>query len=163
MNKIEKVISRIIELSGISMIIPLLGIMMLIVIDVILRFFRMPITGGVEIIAFLMVCLFFLGLGWCLLKERHIRVDLISGILSKRSRVILDILNCLAAMMLGIIMTTQSVSRAMFAQKLGTSSKTLGIPEFPFILVVAFGCFLLFFAALLLLYKIKKEYKVNKD
>ena len=34
------------------MIIPLLGIMMLIVIDVILRFFRMPITGGVEIIAF---------------------------------------------------------------------------------------------------------------
>ena len=41
-------------------------------------------------------------------------------------------------------MTTQSVSRAMFAQKLGKSSKTLGIPEYPFILVVAFGCFMMF-------------------
>ena len=95
MEKVEKIIRRIIEFSGILAVFVLVTMMILTVIDVFLRYcFSRPIVGSQELIVLLMVCVVFLGLGWCTLNKNHIKVDIIESILSRKSRIFLDSINC---------------------------------------------------------------------
>lgn len=154
----EKMVARIIELSGILGALFLAGMMLLVVADVLLRFlFDLPIHGSTEIIVVVMVCVVFLGLGLTALRGEHINVDLFSGKLSKRSRIVLDCINYVAVFVYGVLIVTQSFSQALFLQKLNIKSQTIGIPQYPFVLVVTFGTILLLLAVLILLYNVRKD------
>lgn len=160
MNKIEKIIRVIIEVSGILGVIVLLAMMMMTVADVILRyFFSLPIIGSMEISIVMMACVVFLGLAWCALKDGHISVDIVTGRLSKRGRALLNGFDNLITLVLALVIAWRSFLEALSVKDMEITSPILGIPRYPFIFVASFGFFLLFSAALILLIKNIKSAK----
>ena len=153
MKKAERIGRTIIELSGILATIVLGAMMLLTVCDVLLRFFfGKPIIGSTEISCSMMVCVVFFGIAWCALKGDHIKVDIISNIVSRRKLVVLDGIDDIVTMVLALLVATQCFNQAMFARKMELKSLMLEIPRYPFILVAALGFFLLFIAMIILLY-----------
>jgi TRAP-type C4-dicarboxylate transport system permease small subunit len=160
MKKMEKFIRLIIEASGIVGVAILLAMMMMTVVDVIMRyFFRRPIIGSVEISVSLMVCIVFLGIGWCALNDGHISVDIITGKLSKRGRAFLNSFDNIVTFLLALIIAWRSFLEAVSVKKMDVNSPLLGIPRYPFVFVTAFGFLLLFFAALILFIRNVKSIK----
>jgi TRAP-type C4-dicarboxylate transport system permease small subunit len=160
MKKMEKFIRLIIEASGIVGVAILLAMMMMTVVDVIMRyFFRRPIIGSVEISVSLMVCIVFLGIGWCALNDGHISVDIITGKLSKRGRAFLNSFDNIVTFVLALIIAWRSFLEAVSVKKMDVNSPLLGIPRYPFVFVTAFGFLLLFFAALILFIRNVKSIK----
>lgn len=158
MKKIENIVRRIIEFSGILAVFVLVAMMMLTVTDVVLRyFFSRPIVGSQEITVLLMVCVVFFGLGWCTLNKNHIKVDIIEGILSRKGRIFLDSINYILVMAVSLFIIKNSYSQAMYIRQLNRTTKQLFIPEYPFILVVVFGYILLFLAIIILQRYVNKE------
>ena len=160
MRKVEKIIRLIIEACGIIGIVILLAMMMMTVSDVIMRyFFHQPIIGSMEISVTLMVCVVFLGIGWCALNDGHISVDIITGKLSKRGRVLLNGFDNIVTLVLALIIAWRSFMEALSVKDMEVTSPILGIPRYPFVFVTSFGFFLLFSAALILFIKNIKSVK----
>ena len=160
MKKIEKIVRLIIEACGIIGIIILLAMMMMTVADVILRyFFSRPIIGSMEISVVLMVCVVFLCMGWCALNDGHISVDIITGKLSKRGRLLLNGFDNIVTLLMALLIAWRSFMEALSARDMEVTSPILGIPRYPFIFVTSFGFFLLFSAALILFIKNIKSLK----
>ena len=154
----------IIEASGIVGVVILLGMMMMTVVDVIMRyFFRRPIIGSEEISTLLMVCVVFLGIAWCALKDGHISVDIITGKLSKRGRAFLNGFDNILTFALALIIAWRTFLEAMSVKKMDVNSPLLSIPRYPFIFVTAFGFLLLFFAALILFIRNVKSVKYPNE
>jgi TRAP-type C4-dicarboxylate transport system permease small subunit len=164
MKKVEKFIRLIIEASGIVGVVILLAMMMMTVSDVILRyFFRRPIVGSVEISTLLMVCVVFLAIAWCALKDGHISVDIITSKLSKRGRAFLNGFDNLLTFALALIIAWRTFLEAASVKKMDVNSPLLGIPRYPFIFLTAFGFLLLFFAALILFIRNAKSVKHENE
>ena len=160
MRKVEKIIRLIIEACGIIGVVILLAMMMMTVSDVIMRyFFRQPIIGSTEISVTLMGCVVFLGIGWCALNDGHISVDIITGKLSKRGRVLLNGFDNIVTLVLALIITWRSFVEALSVKDMEVTSPILGIPRYPFVFVTSFGFFLLFSAVLILFIKNIKSVK----
>lgn len=162
MKKIERAIRAFIEGCGMAATFVLIAMMLMTVIDVLLRyFFGRPIIGGTEISSAMMVCVVFLGIAWCALKGEHITVDIIASRLSKRARVILDSIDHMVTLVLGLLIATQSFSQAMFAREMELKSLMLGIPRYPFLIIAAFGFLLLSIATIILQYNIINDSRSN--
>lgn len=162
MKRVEKIVRRVIELFGILGVLFLAGMMLLVVVDVALRFlFDIPIYGSDEIIVALMVVVTFLGMGSTALRGEHISVDVLSNRLSKTGRIVLDVINYLVVLVYGTFVVTQSFSQVLLQQQLQTKSMSLGIPKYPLIFVVTFGTILLLLAVLILLYNVRKDSEVT--
>ena len=160
MKKVEKIISLIIEASGITGVVILLAMMMMTVADVIMRyFFRQPIIGSMEISVVLMVCVVFLGIGWCALSDGHISVDIITGRLSQRGRALLNGFDNIVTLVLALIITWRSFVEALSVKDMEVASPILSIPRYPFVFITSFGFLLLFFAALMLFIRNMKSLK----
>jgi TRAP-type C4-dicarboxylate transport system permease small subunit len=160
MKKVEKIIRLIIESSGIAGVVILLAMMTMTVADVIMRyFFRRPIIGSTEISVTLMVCVVFLGIGWCALNDGHISVDIITNRLSKRGRALLNAFDNIVTLVLALIIAWRSFIEAVSVKNMEVTSPLLSIPRYPFVFVTSFGFLLLFFAALILFIKNMKSFK----
>ena len=160
MKKVEKFIRFIIEGSGIVGIVILLVMMVVTVTDVILRyFFHRPIVGSVEISVTLMVCVVFLCIAWCALNDGHIRIDIITGRLSKKGEALLDGFDNLATLILALVIAWRSYLEASIVKEMDIRSALLDIPRYPFVLVTAFGFLLLFFVGLILFIRNVKSFK----
>ena len=160
MRKVERMMTLIIEACGIIGVVILLAMMMMTVADVIMRyFFRQPIIGSMEISVTLMVCVVFLGIGWCALNDGHISVEIITGKLSKRGQALLNGFDNIVTLVLALIITWRSFMEALSVKDMEVTSPILGIPRYPFVFVTSFGFFLLFSAALILFTKNIKSAK----
>ena len=160
MRKVERMMRLIIEACGILGVVILLAMMMMTVADVIMRyFFRQPIIGSMEISVALMVCVVFLGIGWCALNDGHISVDIITGKLSKRGQALLNGFDNIVTLVLALIITWRSFMEALSVKDMEVTSPILGIPRYPFVFVTSFGFFLLCSAALILFTKNIKSVK----
>ena len=70
----------------------LAGMMVLTFFDVIGRyFFNAPIIGSVEIISLMMGLVVFLGLGLATFEDGHIRVDIVTQLLPRKARLLMDV------------------------------------------------------------------------
>lgn len=158
MNKLEGKLRLLIEASGKLGVIALSFMALFTFSDVFLRyFFNRPIIGSVEVTEALMVCVVFLGIAWCALKGEHIAVDILAHKISKNAQKIADSFNYILTAVAGLLVATQSFSRASFVKDMGINSPLLNLPRYPFLLISSFGFALLFLVALLHLYNTNKK------
>ncbi|MDC7125580.1 MAG: TRAP transporter small permease [Spirochaetales bacterium] len=138
----------------------LVFIMLLTTIDVIFRFFfNAPITGASEITQRFIIFAGFLGMGWCALNNQHIKVGLIIDRLSPGMQKFFDIVNFIIVGIVGGIISKESFKQALLVKKMNVQSQLLGIPNFPFYIVVSISYLILTITIVfLLVYKI-----LNKD
>lgn len=112
--------------------------MFLTTIDVIGRnLFNAPLPGGYEVTAFLLMTLFFLSLPIVTIRNGHITVNLIDGILGNQGlRNLLLFYNTIAAIMMSAL-TWFLVRLALDINRYGDLSLYLQIPKAPFIFLAA--------------------------
>jgi TRAP-type C4-dicarboxylate transport system permease small subunit len=152
-TKLDTVITAITRTLNIIGMVVLTAMMVLTVSDVILRtFFRHPILGGTEITEFMMIALSF-GMGWCLLKEKVIRMGLLVDRLSiKKQALIMSITYTLGAVVL-VMITGRTFQEAFIIHDSHAVSGILRIPTYPFYALLAFSLGILTVAAITLVIK----------
>ena len=130
----------------------LFGMMMVTVADVIGRyFFANPIKGAWELTGFLLICAGPWAMAYCQLKKGHIRVDFIQKRLPEKVQAILTSFACLVGLAAFSVMCWRAIVLTQYYLSItrGDATDTLGIPLFPFALVLAIGAGML---ALVLLF-----------
>ncbi len=101
--------------------------------------FNFPLPGAIELEQFMLATVAFLGLSWAMINSSHVRVDLLAGKLSERSRVFLECLFSLWGLFLFAIIIWQTSLRAVIAFQENEIGITTGVPLWPILGVVALG------------------------
>ena len=156
-NAIEKFISIVSVISG--YIIAALAIM--ICVDIIMRAMGSGIKGSLEITIASVPFIAFLCVGYTMLKEMHIRVDIL-----KRWPVLDRITNTICIVF--FLVLGYYCGEYMLQQfDMGTATTVLHIPRWPIILVTSFGMYLMGVSLILIEIKTYKRLlearKNNKD
>lgn len=111
----------------------------LIVLDVILRtFFKAPIVGATELIQMLMVCIL-AAVGGCIIENRNTRVDVILDLLPKKVAFIIDFAGYVISIAFFLLIAWQTFESALFSASFDIVYSLLGIPEYPFLALLAFS------------------------
>jgi len=123
----------------------LVGMMFLVVCDVGGRYlFNRPVHGALEITEFIMVGLVFLTLAHTQAIKGHIQVELLIGLMSRRKKLVLDLVTYVLGTVIFALITWQGW--VSFMDSWGIREKTDGLipfPVYPAKFVVPLGCFLL--------------------
>jgi TRAP-type C4-dicarboxylate transport system permease small subunit len=112
------------------------------VIDVIGRYlskwfsWASPVTGTPELTRFMMVITVFLGLSWCAITRKHLKVDLFVNRLPQKAQTVADIVAQLFALAMFVVITWQSFIEAT---KVVAVTSLLQLPQAPFYWIMAFG------------------------
>lgn len=121
----------------------LFGVMLLIVINVVLRyFFGAPILGAEEVVQLALVPATTLALALCGLTGGHVAVDLFDGMLGPVGRWIGDFLATGLGLVLISIFAWVSLEGAIESFEWGDTTNLLDIPLGPFFILMAFGALL---------------------
>jgi len=107
--------------------------------DVVLRFFRRPITGTYEIVAFLGALTVSLAIAHTSAEKGHVAVNLIVRLLPKRAQGVVESMIALFSLALFALIAWQTVLYGLASQRAGEVSLTLEFPLYPIIYGVAFG------------------------
>jgi TRAP-type C4-dicarboxylate transport system permease small subunit len=119
--------------------------MLLVAFDVLGRYiFNSPFTGAFDSIEMMMVVVVFCGLAYCTMEEGHVRVDVILGKLSQRTKAIINIITFIPSIFIVALITWRLGERAWsILQNLpGPATPTINIPHWPLIILATIGSFL---------------------
>jgi TRAP-type C4-dicarboxylate transport system permease small subunit len=117
--------------------------------DVVLRaFFNIAVLSpyAFEAVEFMMVLLIFFGLSYCELQKGNINVDLLVERLPAKLRKIIDASTYTLSIGFVALLVWRSYVQTQFVREAGTHSTALGVPIYVFMLVIAFGSFMLWIA-----------------
>lgn len=137
------VVTPIVSASRVMIIVAMVvvvAMMLLTVSDVFLRYiFKNPVPDSQELTEYLMVCVAFLGMAWVAIKGEHITVSLVVSRLSPRSQAIFDSVTYFLGLGVVVLISWRNFSEAPIVRQIGLDSLLLGVPEYPFYLVLAVG------------------------
>jgi TRAP-type C4-dicarboxylate transport system permease small subunit len=125
------------------------GMLVLVCLNVILRYvFGQPIYWGDEVMIYLMVLLVFLGFGYMLIENRHVRMTAIMERLSVRTQNILWVIISLLGIGYFIILLLAGIYITKDSFQIGFISTITGWPIGPWQLVVCLGLAILLMASI---------------
>jgi len=123
---------RLLRLLGVIMATILFVLMLVTFVDVIGRYlFSLPLPGAFELTQILMAVLIFSGLPLVCAEDANIRVDIVHGSLSPRSRRMLDVFNHLVSTVALTVLAWQLLVKANATLAAGDLSMYLGLPMYP--------------------------------
>ena len=146
LERIGSFLGRCIESAGrvlnIGACISLFFLMLLVAVDVFLRyFFNRPLLFSYDLGGLLLVPIVFLALAWTMKEEGHVHVGMVVDRLGTRPRALCGFITSLLALPLFILLTWQTWLRAWLALEGGhTSAGFYEIPWFPFMVIIPLGC-----------------------
>lgn len=121
----------------VSMVVMLTVMTLLIGMDVILRvFFSAPIRGTHDLVGLGMLLLFLLGLPHSWRAGHHVRMDMIYGAGPFWFRRAVDVFGAVAAIVFGLMLAYQAMRYVPDLMRRGSSTVTLGVPYWPFAIVI---------------------------
>ena len=127
----------------------LVFMMLLTVADVFLRYvFNRPIVGGTEITELMMVPLA-LGMGWCVLKDKTIKMGLIVDNLPLKVQSIITSITYTIGFSAFIFITWRTFLESVRVERLNGMTAILRIPTYPFYGLLGF-CFAILTLAILI-------------
>ncbi len=126
----------------------LVFMMLLTVSDVFLRrVFNSPILGGTEITEVMMVPLA-LGMGWCVLKDKTIKMGLIVDHLAPRVQHIITFITYIIGFSALLFITWRTFLESARVERLNGMTAILDIPTYPFYALLGFNFAILTLAVL---------------
>jgi len=140
----ERTVRRISKAANIAGVSVLVMMMLLVTMDVLLRYgVNRPVKGSFELIEFMMAIVLCLGMAYTGVGKGHVSVELLVSRFSPRAQAFIDSFNWLVSLSLFFLISWKSVEQAQVLKATHLTSSVLYIPVFPFVLVVAFGSGLL--------------------
>ena len=139
LNRIEKSLYRTTETGKLIGNVLLLGIVLLIVVDIVLRYvFNRPLAFSVEVIEFALGILVFLGIVICTAYRALVKIDALLTRFSTRAQATINSFFYFIATVIFGLMSWQAVLYALESQDMGLVSMMLQLPYHPFIYIMAF-------------------------
>lgn len=120
-----------------------MGMMLVSIANILVRTFGRPIYGTFDYVSFLSVIVVALALANCAVQKGHISVELVVARLPRRIQGIIGCFTNILSLGLFAIVIWQCM---IFAQRMIRTRQvtmTALLPFYPFIYLIAFGCFLL--------------------
>ena len=140
----------------------LFGMMVLTAADVIGRYiFNAPILGVFEVTEFMVLILIFSFLAYAQYHKTHISVELLVNLFPKRIQVYIDLFNHALCLLLMVLITWMGFDRAIEMMQTGEASPNLGIPDYPFVFFLVFGCTVMCIEYIRDLIQLSKSMKEN--
>ena len=104
-------------------------------------FFNVPLRGAAELTGLMLIIASTMGLGWAQWEKSHIRVPLFYDMFPPKGKLALDILTYICCFISAGLVFWQMLMLAIeyLGMPKGNVSSTLGIPLFPFMLILAWG------------------------
>ena len=119
----------------------LLALIVLTTLDAVGRYaLDAPIPGALELTELTMVVIVFSSLATAQRKKAHVAVELLTSRLGSRARLCVELFGFALALALMLTIAWRSTLHGLELYETGDQTGTLGIPLFPFYLVVAIGC-----------------------
>ena len=145
-EKVSSGFSRTLDLLGLVACILILFSMMLVVTDVVMRYFlNRPIQWTTEITEYSLLFIAFLGAAWVLKREGHVGMDLIVNRLGRRVQALLNAVTSSIGALIWLTITWFSVKATWEFYELGFFFFTpLRTPKFIIISIIPIGSALLF-------------------
>jgi TRAP-type C4-dicarboxylate transport system permease small subunit len=147
--KFDKIIGRLSSVMGAVSIAGVFIIMMIIVVDVFLRFLlNSPIQGSYEIVERCMFCTIFATFAYAQTEKAHIRIDLVVGMFPEKLHMFADFI--FLALSAGIVsaIAYAAILQAQTSMSSNYITSVLSIPLYPFYWL-EFVCMLVFAVTLL--------------
>lgn len=140
----ERTVRRISTAANIAGVSVLVMMMLLVTMDVLLRYcVNRPVKGSFEVVEFMMATVLCLGMAYTGVRKGHVAVELVVSRFSPRAQAFIDSFNYLVSLSLFFLISWKAVAQAQVLRVSHSVSSVLDIPIFPFVLVVAFGSGLL--------------------
>jgi TRAP-type C4-dicarboxylate transport system permease small subunit len=158
-EKVIKAVSRI--ANGVGMAV--LTLMMLVTVaDVFLRYaFNKPILGTVELCEYMMVAVVYLALPLCAFRGGNARVEVLTVRFSPKLLAVVDSVTCFLSLGILSLMTWQAFLEFNDMLEAKRVSDMLGVPAYPFYLILAVGSLILWMVLLVSL--IQTLYQAVKE
>ena len=107
-------------------------------------FFQSNVHGVIELTEFIMVAIVFFTFAYTQAQKGHIRVELISSMISQRTSLVLDLISILFALVFFSLMAWQGILSTLDAWKYHeVTDGIMEFPTYPAKLTIAVGCLLL--------------------
>lgn len=118
----------------------------LVALDVVMRYiFSSPIRGAWEIVELSLVVVVFTAVAHAYVMKMHINIDIVLLFLSEKKRLMLNNITAFLGLCLFILFVWYSFLDFLKKIEIDMESMILGLPHYPFALLVPFGCLLLCF------------------
>ena len=151
MVKCVRLLERIVKFFSWFGIIFMVILMMVILSNVILRFFNLGINGAYEIAQHCLVGIVWFGVPLAALKNDMIELDIIK--FSRGYMLVIRLISAAMCVLIGIC----TIIQGNIARLLGSASTVLKIPRHPFQWITALGFFLIVFAIAVYVYDNRKD------
>ncbi len=141
-SRFDAVIGGISKAMAVVSAITLAVMMMITVVDVVGRsFFLHPLKGAFELVGILLVIAASWGMGYCQFLKGHIRIDVLFNGFSARVQAILNVVAYIFGIFAVGMITWQTLLRMhdYIYRELGGVTESLGMPFWPFMLMMAMG------------------------
>lgn len=143
MKKIEFYIEKSADACNVVAAVAVVVMTAVIMCDVVLRFFKVPLPGAYDIVSMLGAVVVAFALTSTSIQRGHIAVDFVYEKVPQRYRLFLDIFNELAGSVFFGLLAWQCLAYASALRSAGEVSLTIKIPIHPFVLGVGLNCALL--------------------
>jgi tripartite ATP-independent transporter DctM subunit len=138
------VLSKPIRFLNLMGALALLFMMLISFADVLMRyFFNNPISGSTEITEILMVLMVFLAISYTQMKKGHVGIDLFPKKLPPSWQIVLSIVVNSCSLSIFALIAWRNFETALLFLERKQVTMELGIPIFPFFLVISLGCIML--------------------
>ncbi len=137
LTTIAKFITRLLLIVAATI---LMAMMLLTAADVVLRYiFNRPISGGFELVEYMMAVLIPFSIVYCADQRSHVAVDLILGRFSQRVQTVFDSMTTFITLLFAVLIAWENVIyfRETYASQV--TSAVLLIPTYPFVAPVSIG------------------------
>ena len=130
-------------------------LMAIITVDVILRFLGFPMRGFFELSELVLALAVWGGLAYTTMQNGHVKIELIVSRFSSRVQDFIDLIGNILGLGLFVAIMWKGATSLLLSKKVGEVSMALGIPIYPFKLVIPLGALLVCLVLLLMLFNIK--------
>lgn len=114
--------------------------MLTITTDVLSRFFfNLPVKGSIEIVGSMLILTILFSIPYTAVQNQHVNITIITSKLSSKKRDTLQSIATFIALILCILVVWRSILFALVKAEGGEMGFVLQLPDYPFVLLVAFG------------------------
>jgi TRAP-type C4-dicarboxylate transport system permease small subunit len=136
LERLSELLRKILMIAG---AVSLLGVTLLATANVVLRIFRVPISGAYEVVSFLGAIVTAGALGYTQKRRHHIVVDILSARYPAGVKRVVDQVSHAVMFLLFSVVSWQTAVYGMRLIRVGEVSETLKIPFHPFVFLVSLG------------------------
>lgn len=144
--RIENLFDRFIRFIAHSASFLFIGVMLIVCLEIFMRYFiNRPLTWVVEVAEFTLLYISFLGIAWLLREESHVKIEMLLIVLSSKGQAFLNFITSIIGAATCLTLVVYGTQATWIAYQIGRTTRTaMMVKQWPLLIIMPIGFFLLF-------------------